>query len=220
MKKLIITTFILLIISCKGQTEKNTSNKKTNTMEKFDINKFNKLEKDDEYLTTEDEFFYKLNEKRFKVLLYEEIDVEETDINSPNLFYKVYFRKSKQLKSVGKLFYSIPIGISKEYSEKGELLKEIDHEKDYKFNIDDLQKKMKQDYDVDIMDKKQTRSVGRTVNYPGIKFPYYSVVVNSGIGKFTSYLLNGNTGEVFYTLKTIRGEEKVTVEEYLKSLKK
>lgn len=79
---------------------------------------------------------------------------------------------------------------------------------------------MKNDYSVNILDKKQTRSVGRVKTDKRINFAYYHVVVNSNIASFTEYLLNGTTGEVFYTIETIRGDEKDAVDEYVKTLKK
>lgn len=189
-------------------------------MGKFDINLFNKLEKDDKQVSTEEDGFYKFQDKRYRISLYKEIQVEETNVNSPNSYYKVYFKKSRQLKAEGNNFYSFPIGISKEFDEKGNLINEIDYNKDYQFSIEDLQKKMKEIYNVDIMNKNQTRSVSRTTIDPRIKFPYYQIVVNTGKASFNNYLLKGNTGEMFYKIEIIRGEERDVIDEYVKILKK
>ena len=220
MKKIIIIVLISIAVSCKSQIKNSTDKNKTNTMEKFDITFFKKFEKDENYTSSDKDIFYKLNDKRYRIQFYKEIQVEETNINSPNIFYKIYYKNSNHLKSSGNDFYDFPIGITKEYNENGELIKETDYDKDYKFSIEDLQKKMKATYNVDIMDKKQTRSVSRTTIDPRIKFPYYQVLVNSGIASFTDYLLNGNTGEVIYKLSYVRDYEKDTVDEYIKSLKK
>ena len=220
MKKIIIIVLISIAVSCKSQIKNSTDKNKTNTMEKFDITFFKKFEKDENYTSSDKDIFYKLNDKRYRIQFYKEIQVEETNINSPNIFYKIYYKNSNHLKSSGNDFYDFPIGITKEYNENVELIKETDYDKDYKFSIEDLQKKMKATYNVDIMDKKQTRSVSRTTIDPRIKFPYYQVLVNSGIASFTDYLLNGNTGEVIYKLSYVRDYEKDTVDEYIKSLKK
>lgn len=213
-------TLFLLTVNCNAQTKNTTDNNKTKTIEKFDITFFNKLEKDDNYTSSDEDMFYKFQDKRYRIILHKEIQVEETDINSPNLNYKVYFKKSGQLKAEGNSFYSFPIGISKEFDEKGYLIKEIDYNKDYKFSIKDLQKKMKETYNVDIMNTKETRSVSRTNIDPRIKFPYYQVVVNTGKASSNNYLLNGNTGEIFYKIEIFRGDEKDAVNEYIKTLKK
>jgi hypothetical protein len=196
MKKLIITTFILLIISCKGQTEKNTDNNKTNTMEKFDINKFNKLEKDNDYSSTEDELFYKSQDKRYRILLDEEIIVEETNINTAYSSYEVYFKKSRQLKAIGREFYSFPVGISKEYNEEGKLIREIEYDKDYKFSIEDLTKKMKEEYKIDILKKSSWVKVMRDKIDSGV---IYKVMVYLKENKYSdtkNYTIDGTTGKL------------------------
>ena len=216
MKKVITATILLLTISCKSQTENSSGINKTNTMEKFNINKYNNLP---------------INPKTGLQILPNGDDVQMfkgsgnigfveriNKAGTPYLFFKSFYENGN-LQAEGVDFYSMSIRIYKEYSENGELIKEIDYDKDYKFSIEDLQKEMKESYNVDIMDKKQTRSVGRTKIDTRLKFPYYQVIVNSGVASFTDYLLNGNTGEVIYKLSYVRDYEKDVIDEYLKSLK-
>ena len=218
MKKIpFIIIFSVIIFSCKAQTRNSTDNNKTNTMEKFNIEKYKNLPINPEtglqILPNGDEaqVFKGSGDKGFVQRI--------NKINTPYIFFKSFFENGN-LQAEGVNFYSTVIKIYKEYNENGELIKEIDYDKDYKFSIEDLQKEMKKTYNVDIMDKKQTRSVSRTTIDSRIKFPYYQVVINSGFASFTNYLLNGNTGEIIYISKTIRDYEKDTVDEYIKSLKK
>ena len=218
MKKIpFIIIFSVIIFSCKAQTRNSTDNNKTNTMEKFNIEKYKNLPINPEtglqILPNGDEaqVFKGSGDKGFVQRI--------NKINTPYIFFKSFFENGN-LQAEGVNFYSTVIKIYKEYNENGELIKEIDYDKDYKFSIEDLQKEMKKTYNVDIMDKKQTRSVSRTTIDSRIKFPYYQVVINSGFASFTNYLLNGNTGEIIYISKTILDYEKDTVDEYIKSLKK
>ena len=221
MKKIpFIIIFSVIIFSCKAQTRNSTDNNKTNTMEKFDYKMYNDLIKDSQFLS----YGYVILSNGDKLQIFKGSEnkgfIQKT--GKKNTSYELYkvFYENGNLQFMSTHFYDFSIGISKEYNENGELIKEIDYDKDYKFSIEDLQKKMKATYNVDIMDKKQTRSVSRTTIDPRIKFPYYQVVINSGIASFTNYLLNGNTGEIIYISKTIRDYEKDTVDEYIKSLKK
>ena len=214
MKKIpFIIIFSVIIFSCKAQTR---NSKENNGMQHFDINKFleNNPKGDEKIITKENGF-------KVRQMDYGEYYIEDiTKLNSPEVHRKGYFKKTGRLCFESDRFDSFSYGIEKTYNENGELIKEVFYDKDYKFSIDDLQKKMKEVYNVDIMDKKQTRLVNRTAVDTRLKFPYYQVLVNSGIASFTDYLLNGNTGEIIYISKTIRDYEKDTVDEYIKSLKK
>jgi hypothetical protein len=53
----------------------------------------------------------------------------------------------------------LEIGISKEYDENGNLIKEINHDKNYPFSIDMLIEKMKNDYDIDLSVRNQEQPV-------------------------------------------------------------
>jgi Uncharacterized alpha/beta hydrolase domain (DUF2235) len=83
---------------------------------------------------------------------------------------KAYFKKNGILKKTITNFYAFPIEITKEYDETGKLIKEIDNDLPYKFSIIDLQKKIKIEYQVDIVedyrDEESTLiKVGRWTGY-------------------------------------------------------
>ncbi|MEO8236490.1 MAG: hypothetical protein ABI576_00180 [Flavobacterium sp.] len=217
MKKIIIAILLLLTASCKSQTENITDRNKTKTMEKFNTEKYKNLPINPEtglqILPNGDdvEILKGSNNKGF---------VERINkANTPYIFFKSFYDNGN-LQAEGVSIYGTIINKHKEFDEKGHLIKEIDYNKDYKFSIEDLQKKMKETYNVDIMNTKQTRSVSRTTIDTRIKFPYYQVVVNTGKASFNNYLLNGNTGEIFYKIEIIRGDERDVIDEYIKTLKK
>jgi len=219
MRKLIYLLSLLIFNNCRGQIT-NNQNSTMNTTEKFDIDKFNKLEKDNNYSSTKEDLFFKSNDKKYRILLDNEIQVEETDINSPYMIYKVYFKKSRQLKAICKKFYGIPIGIDKLYDEAGNLIKETNNDLPYKFSIEDLATKMKNEYNIDTYNQKQVFTILRTYRDTSLSFPYYEIIIHNGIASYKHYLINATTGQTIFVLNMIRGEDKLLVDEYLKSLKK
>ena len=140
MKKIpFIIIFSVIIFSCKAQTRNSTDNNKTNTMEKFNIEKYKNLPINPEtglqILPNGDEaqVFKGSGDKGFVQRI--------NKINTPYIFFKSFFENGN-LQAEGVNFYSTVIKIYKEYNENGELIKEIDYDKDYKFSIEDLQKEM------------------------------------------------------------------------------
>ena len=121
-------------------------------MEYFDIKKFENLEKDEKYSSRTGDNFYKNNNIRYRLTTYKDIMVEERVLNSPYTLYKLYDIKTNMLKSSARTFYGFAIEYSKEYDGEGKLIKEIDDDKPYQFSIEDLRKKLKNEYDIDIIE--------------------------------------------------------------------
>lgn len=117
MKKLILATFITLIFSCKGQTEKNNDNSKPQTIEKFDANKYKNLPVNPE---TGLQIFPNGDEVRVFKGSDEKGFVEKiSKAKTPYIVSKSFYENGN-LESVSTDFYSFVIGISKEYNEAGE----------------------------------------------------------------------------------------------------
>jgi hypothetical protein len=77
--------------------------------------------------------------------------------NSPFTFHKSYYKSTGLLKTSVTNFQLFPVGSLKEYDESGKLIKSTDFDKNYKFSIYDLAKKLKTEFKKDIM-----------VNSPGL----------------------------------------------------
>ncbi|MEO8236491.1 MAG: hypothetical protein ABI576_00185 [Flavobacterium sp.] len=147
-QKIILASLLFNTTGCKSQEKKeNITAQKKDTMEHFDRNKYK------EYLNNNSSQSFKLsNGDKVQLDFYENTDIEIIKkLNSPYELRKEFFYKSGGLKLEGVKFYFFPIGITKEYDENGELVKETNHDLPYKFSIDDLREKIKREYNVDIV---------------------------------------------------------------------
>ncbi|MFK7002183.1 hypothetical protein [Flavobacterium oreochromis] len=219
LKKIIVTILLFNIMGCRSQeTQEN------NNMEIFDIKKYENLEKDERYISTKNDICYKSGNIRYRILLLNEvIQLEKTEINIPFEEVKVYYLESKRLKITGRYFFNRPIGIWKYYDEAGKLIKENNYDLSYNFTINDLAKKMKEKYDVDIFDLKQTRNVSRYEEKKYLNIPIYEVWSYNKTNPLAliCFILNGATGEIIYKgERFIEGEKESLLDQYLKTKNK
>jgi uncharacterized membrane protein YkoI len=166
--KIKTTIFVLFcLISCKSQEKKQDSQTiKKDTMEYFDINNYENLKIDNNFSNSIYEKHFNDGDKKIRIIFGDKtIQVENTHINLPNKEIKVYFKKNNILYAESKFFYLFQIGIDKEYDEMGNLVKEIDNDRPYEFSIDELRKKIKSEYHIDIIkDYSDGKSTDMTVN--------------------------------------------------------
>lgn len=111
-----------------------------NTMKKFDIEKFNRLKKDNSY------------EQRLEdgtivsqmVSIYNNLIVGyDEDIYPPNSVYKYvsFFHPNGNLSISRTVFYSSNVGVSTMYKPNGEVIEVKDYDAPYQFTIKDLAEK-------------------------------------------------------------------------------
>ena len=88
-------------------------------------------------------------------------------------------------------------GKSKSYDKKTGTLTIYDMDKDYKFSLCDLIKKMASEYSINIEDKHTLYKLSRTIDEEKSNRPIYSVVVhvNPNIPIF-EFKVDGTTGEI------------------------
>ena len=136
---LFLSILIFAFISCKSQAV--NFKLKQDTIEHLDLKHFKK----GNYTNERGDFVQQFTGSG-------NIDyvVNITSKNSPVTFIKVFYESTKSLKVTGQRFYDFVYGEWKEYSEQGKLIKDTDHDKNYKFSIHDLQKLIIQEYGVDI----------------------------------------------------------------------
>jgi hypothetical protein len=219
--QIIILVLLLHFTSCKSQIIKKDelTIKKDTTMEHFDINKYKKLPVNPktglQVLPNGDEVQHFTGSKGVGF-------VERTKIkNSPYCIVKVFYQNTS-LQAKGNEFYGLPIGIHNEYDEKGNLIKETNYDKDYKFSIDDLIKKMKEKYNYDLMNVEKTYNLNRYIDSQYTKLPIYELYYrdNKNHQVLHSYIINGNTGEVlFTTLRNTQGKQGSLFDKFIESLK-
>ncbi len=198
MKKL-ITIMLIFIISCKSQNNINQNN--NNKMETFKIkeikNKF-KLNEDISEVKKNTEFIYSERDDIYRVT--------SKIKNSPFVNNKVFYKNSMSLKAEGNSFYMIPIGISIEYDETGNVIEEKnwDEFEGRTFSIQQLINKMNNDFNIDLTD---VNRCGLNTEFDP-RYGYYYVVMIRNFdshGRPREIHINVKTGEVmsdeFITLK-------------------
>lgn len=104
-------------------------------------------------------------------------------------------------------FFNFFIGAAKTYDGKGHLIKEQNQDEGFDFSLDQLIKKMADDYGIDITDTRQTFRVNRWIDeLDGKPFPVYDVYVyrfkdkHTGTTQTTAYLFDGTTGKLLHSI--------------------
>lgn len=199
--KNIIIILLFILTACKTHKKTNLEiYKKEYTMEIFDIKKY-------EQIKTENKDFF-IKDDSTIVKLSESIDsYQQTEVSakSPFALKKIFNKKTRSLKKTGQFFYNFPIGIHKEYNERGILVNEINHEEYFKFSIEDLIKKMEKEFGLNIMDTHNKIEISRSIN----PSPHYHITYPSYKnfdGVVNIVIIDGTTGEIKANIKKERKE--------------
>ncbi|MDA6070056.1 hypothetical protein NJT12_10545 [Flavobacterium sp. AC] len=125
-------------------------------MRKFDLEAFEKHKKDNNtycrYITKN------TNGDTIEIFLTEHKDSYQQTIiylNTPIKQRFMYHKKTLTLIKEIESFYDCIIGFQREYDDEQELIKEINNDEPYKFSWQDLVNKMKNEYQIDLMDEKE-----------------------------------------------------------------
>jgi len=201
MKKILLFLWAVLLYGCNSQSQLLNKKIKKQNKEYFNIDKYKDWEYDTDYFSNATSKNLKKDNDRVQ------IDIDDTSIlvkmsNTQNNYtiYKNYFL-NKVLNYSLLEFYSSAIGKKRIYDEKGKLVKEVDNDAPYKFSIDQLIKKIKKDYDVDIEKKTKTVHVRRWLSFELNHKPLYCVSydLKDESQKWKFVLVDGNTGETLFT---------------------
>jgi hypothetical protein len=138
--------FLLFIItqSFKCQVNKNL---KSNAKERFDIIKFDNQKTRNDFFETTKDSISRMIETKDGFYKY------SNALNSPYQIKKAYFKENYNLKLEKTTFYQVPTGIYKVYDKKGKLTKEENLDV-YSFSIPDLINKLKNEFDIDLLNPK------------------------------------------------------------------
>ena len=114
-------------------------------------------------------------------------------------FFSEYDKKGLLMLTVT-TFYNIECGIFKRYNKLGNVVEEENLDAPYTFSIDDLIDKMKDEYDVDILNVGLVRTASRGFA-DEVNMPFYQVNVKDVTTNFIVhiYLIDGATGETLLT---------------------
>ena len=176
-----LLVLFLLIGGIQGMAQIN--------LKKFDKKKFDELKKNN--LT-----FYFINDS-IKIEFEElENNFYEKRINTKSLFSEVkYFdKKSKLLISETTFFQSNPIGVSKEYDSKGNVIKQINFDIHFSYSLDQLRADFISDFQIDIFDSHQKCNVIRDSDTD--TSTYYQITQSLDNDKFRCWSINGMKGKI------------------------
>jgi len=121
--------------------------------------------------------------------------VEKTSNPKSNFStYKEFYFSNGNLKTGGRQFYAFPVGVWKEYSEKGELVSETNEDKPFHFSIDDLNETMKKKK-IDIMKPALGLSVSRSTE-PSPAYTVAFPLVPGDLSAFKIFVFDGTTGKL------------------------
>ena len=151
-----------VIFSCKTLSQNNIK------MEKIDIKTFKNQE-----LQLNKTYTDKVKDTIIEYGIRDDHFVKNTMVKgSPYFTKKTYYRSNLQLKAKANYFYSIPVGISEKYDEKGKLIEKINWDvlNKHSFSIEDLIVKMKKEFDIDLL---QAEKVG-----VGLDDGHYMIIIN------------------------------------------
>ena len=217
-KKIFISIFILLpliSISCNfqnikdnnkvninkemEQTKKETHNvfKDYQPARQLNINKFN--------ANSEKNHYHFIDDNGMEVHQFADAEFPSGKINKywekrkyPNSayeFYSEYDAKGLLMKTLTS-FYTAEIGVMCFYDVSGNITQKENLDAPYKFSLDDLIDKMKDEYEIDILTPNLIWDVNRYV-VDKENMPFYEVKVRDlvRIGIIHVYFIDGNTGE-------------------------
>lgn len=216
-----IVLIIPLLISlngCKAQINKNYLN--NDTMRYFNINKYRDWKIDSTYNCSKNRCFLKKGDERVEINYYSDyIQVILSNNQNPYKEYMGFDKDSNRYQGGGKEFYQTIVGKWKEYDEKGNLIKETNYDEPYNLSINDLESIIKENTDLDLMNKNQIYIFLR-----GKIKPYlYSIWGNSkgwkNVNKLKCYVIDDKTGKIVFVTSRNPEEKRISpVDEYLKSL--
>ena len=214
-KNIVAILLLLIIASCNSQsskkkiiineeemeqTKKETHNvfKDYQPARRFNISKFDANKKCEEYRFIDD--------NGMEVYQFASIESSSRKVNKywenrkyPNTGYRFvcsYDANGLLLHSLT-TFYNIEFGIVRHYDSVDNTAKEEDLNAPYKFSLDDLIDKMKDEYEIDILTPNLIWDVNRYV-IDKENMPFYEVSVRDLMTDLVIhvYLIDGNTGEM------------------------
>jgi len=157
MKTFYLYTLLLLSLGCKAQEFD------LHSMKRFDEKVFKDWEVDAQYVQMYDwDRFLKKGDERVRIIKTDSfIQVEVSNIANPYKNKYKYDIRTKRLILQSYFFYNCPIGIWKDWSKTGKLIKEVDYDEPYKLSVKDIITLVNQKFSIDLLDMNLLLNVDR-----------------------------------------------------------
>lgn len=152
-------------------------------------------------------YFKKIKKENQKIQFNENDSIIELENNDDYFFERrqrnneklkksfVYNKTTHILVATGTLLNDLPIGIHKIYNEKGELVREINYDKNFPFSVYDLIAKIKTTHQIDLNDGENSISVSRDIDKETGKH-IYVIFYDKKPGSYKYITVDGVTGQI------------------------
>ena len=193
MKTFYLYIVLLFSLGCKAQ-EFDLRN-----MKRFDEKVFKDWEVDTVYVQMYDwDRFLKKGDERVRIIKTDSfIQVEFSNIANPYKNKNKYDIRTKRLILQSYFFYNCQIGIWKDWSKTGKLIKEVDYDKPYKLRIKDIITLVNQKFSIDLLDMNLLLNVDRSIR----SVPIYiiSITKPNTRGKEIRYItISADNGKILF----------------------
>ena len=201
MKVFYLYIVLLLSLGCKAQEFD------LRDMKRFDEKVFKDWEVDTEYVQMYDwDRFLKKGDERVRIIETDSfIQVEVSNIANPYKNKNKYDIRTKRLILQSYFFYNCQIGIWKDWSKTGKLIKEVDYDEPYKLSIKDIITLVNQKFSIDLLDMNLLLNVDRYNR----SVPIYiiSITKSNTRGQEIRYItISADNGEILFD-KTLLSEK-------------
>ena len=168
MKTFYLYIILLLSLGCKAQEFD------LRDMKRFDEKVFKDWEKDNLYVQMYDwDRFLKKGDERVRIIETDSfIQVEVSNIANPYKKKYKYDIRTKRLILQSYFFYNCQIGVWKNWSKTGKLIKEVNCDKPYKLSVKDIITLVNQKFSIDLLDMNLLLNVERSNR----SVPIYNII--------------------------------------------
>ena len=193
MKTFYLYIVLLLSLGCKAQEFDLRG------MKRFDEKVFKDWEVDTVYVQMYDwDRFLKKGDERVRIIKTDSfIQVEFSNIANPYKNKNKYDIRTKRLILQSYFFYNCQIGIWKDWSKTGKLIKEVDYDKPYKLRVKDIITLVNQKFSIDLLDMNLLLNVDRSIR----SVPIYiiSITKPNTRGKEIRYItISADNGKILF----------------------
>lgn len=193
MRAVYLYTLLLLSLGCKAQEFDLCG------MKRFDEKVFKDWEKDNLYVQMYDwDRFLKKGDERVRIIKTDSfIQVEFSSIVNPYKNKYKYDISTKCLILQSYFFYNCQIGVWKNWTKTGKLIKEVNCDKPYKLSVKDIITLVNEKFSIDLLDMNLLLNVDRSNR----NVPIYiiSVTKPNTRGKEIRYItINADNGEILF----------------------
>ena len=193
MKTFYLYIVLLLSLGCKAQEFD------LRDMKRFDEKVFKDWEVNRQYVQMYDwDRFLKKGDERVRIIKTDSfIQVEVSNIANPYKNKNKYDIRTKRLILQSYFFYNCQIGIWKDWSKTGKLIKEVDYDKPYKLRAKDIITLVNQKFSIDLLDMNLLLNVDRSIR----SVPIYiiSITKPNTRGKEIRYItISADNGKILF----------------------